>query len=395
MSGRRLVPPGETRTLSTDGREELGQFQDQTLVREGRLSLLSIDAVAHQLGELWSRRRPHVERYVERTLAEQLRDRGMFAQVSETDYLVCQPDLDEDSGHLACLRSLRKIMRHFLGASSRAPAGVLAVTAIDQRNIQVSTLSVEGLLASEARHDLAQLRAAELARARAPIVASNGRRVQVTCALQRVLELKRETTIGYRLAADVAFASTGARLTKAELQGLAGVDILKMDLSAATQGLSQTASRPGEAPLCLIVPVSYASLSSQRGRAEVVALMREAQAHVRQGVICEIYGVEVARSAVLEEAALLLRPFVLFLVGKLRSTSVADMRRLRAAGFRAVAVDCPRDRDDPEFIGWARATVKVAKEAAVALFVYGAPSARHAQYLSQAGATHVSLAEHA
>jgi hypothetical protein len=226
MSARLSVLRSDTRTLSTEGREGLAQFQDPVMVREGRLSLLSIDAVAHQLGEQWNRRRPHVERYVERTLADQLRHGGMFVQVSETDYLVCQPDLDEGAGHLACLRSLRTIMHHFLGGSSQAPAGVMAVTAVDQAGVEASPLSADSLLAAEARDDLAQRRAAELARAMAPFVASDGRRIQVSCVLQPVLELRRQTTIGYRLAPDVALASTGAKLTPADFQGLAGVDIL-------------------------------------------------------------------------------------------------------------------------------------------------------------------------
>jgi len=78
-----------------------------------------------------------------------------------------------------------------------------------------------------------------------------------------------------------------------ELSALPRADILRVDLETVARGLDRLRAEAGDTKHpTLFVPVSYTSLSSTRGCGQVVALLKEASSHVRQGLICEITDIE-------------------------------------------------------------------------------------------------------
>lgn len=385
---------GATRRLTAGLGGALHHFQDEALLARGQVNLITLDAIAGQMAGRWASRRPLVERFVDQLLGAELTGGAAHLWVSQTDVLVSHPALDRAAAQVACLRYLRKALQHFLASSLRAPEGLFQVASISADRIDALPVDIGELLETERRANLERDRAQAFARATEPFVASHGRAVRASCRLEPVLKLRPTSSIGFRLVGRVVGQTDSQELTTDETAGLAGVDILKIDQATSLHGLAQVREMDRR-PATLIVPVSYVSLSSQRGRTETVALLKQARECVEHGVISEIFGIEGAPHATLYEAVSLIKPFALFVVARLAATATGGLRQLRGSGLRGLAFDCPPHEGDAELMVWAAATVARTKQVASSVLIYGAPSQRHAERFAAAGATHVTLKDSA
>ncbi|MDB5495852.1 MAG: hypothetical protein JWP86_3189 [Phenylobacterium sp.] len=389
----------------------LERFSDRTLLAAGKVNLISLDAVRERFGKRWSLRQDQVYSFAERVLQRGLGPRGLYLRASGTDFLIVQPDQSRLAGQAACLRYLREILLHFLGDTHLAYGGVLQVTriapgAIDAKQVDMRAAELaeakaaeEGAAAELAIGDLAAGGAAAEPAARrsvdqwSPFVSVDGRQLRVSATLEPVYELKGFTRIGFRLIRRVIVIRTREELSVTSVAELSASDLLRVDLATIARGMDRVeADGEGEKQLSLIIPLSYASLASHRGRAELVQPLREADRHVTCGVICEICDIEGVPSGGLLSAVSLIKPFTLLVVGHLIHPSVQTLSRLKGAGLRALSLECPRGLSDAEFSAWAVRTLRPAKRVAGSVMVYGVESARRAGELSLVGATHVSLA---
>jgi hypothetical protein len=387
----------------------LERFADRTLLAAGKVNLISLEAVQQRFGVRWSLRQDQVCGFADRILQRGLGPRGLYLRVSSTDFLIVQPDLGRLAGQAACLRYLREILLHFLGDSHLAGRGVLQVTrigsgAIDARQVDPSVAELADAEPAEAEVPAASAPAegqsfapGEAPRPSvdrwSPFVSIDGRQLRVSATLEPVYELKGFSRIGFRMNRRVIVVRTGEELTAAAVLDLSAADRLRVDLATIARGIDRVrAETAGARQLSLIVPLSYTSLSSHRGRAELVQPLREAESHVTCGVICEICDIEGVPAGGLLSAVGLIKPFTLLVVGRLVNDPPPAPGRLAGAGLRALSVDCPRGLSDAEFVAWAARTVRRAKRVARSVMVYGVESARRAGELSLLGATHVSLA---
>jgi hypothetical protein len=181
-------------------------------------------------------------------------------------------------------------------------------------------------------------------------------------------------------------------LNAQQMANLSAADLLKVDLATLARGIDRLqAEASGEEHLSLIVPLSYASLSSSRGRAQLVQPLREAGKLVKCGVICEITDIEGVPSSSLVAAVSLIKPFALLVEGRLTTAEPPLVRRLKGAGLRALSIECPPRLADDEFSEWAERVVRRAKRVSRSVMVYQVRSERRAGELAMIGATHVSL----
>lgn len=398
------IVDGVTRIMSAGLADTLARYQDPALLEAGKINLITLDAIAQRFGARWPQRQDEVYRHVERTIQRHLGRHGSFARISETDYLVCQPDLGRFSGQAACLRRLKEIQTYFLRDSTQAEAGVLQVTRVTAREVDAEKIDPEQVEhGEEAEH--AELPAAgDFATSEAlegltvdrwsPFVASDGRELRVSCALEPVFELKGFSRIGFRMARGVRLVATEAELTPAMVSQLSRADILRIDLATIARGMDRLrAESSGEQDPSLIVPVSFTSLSNERTRVEIVTLLTAARSLVRKGIICEICDIEGAPASALLEATSVIRPVSLFVVGRLDVTppASATVREMKRAGFQAVSAECPANLGQAEFLGWGKATVAAARRVARSVLIYRTDSARQAGLAAALGATHASV----
>jgi hypothetical protein len=406
-------PPPATRMVSAGIEAALEQFSDPELLANGKVNIISLAAVQARLGARWAFKRDQIYGFADRVLERAVGANGIYLRVSETDFFIVHPDLSRVAGQAACLRYLREVLHHFLGDDQLATVNVLRVTRIvngvlDTQPIDLHAASLDdvgpgarpGPAADEPSDALGAVpqqaggdTPVDTLSRWTPFVCNDGRQLRVSATLEPVYELKGFTRIGFRMIRRVIVVQTDEELSQQRIAQLSAADLLRVDVATILRGIDRLkAGAPGDPPLSLIVPTSFVSLSSQRGRTELVAHLKAAGALVKMGVISEICDIEGVPPGVLLAAASLVRPFTVLAAGRLLAPTAAQARHLSGAGLQALSFSCPRGLGDAEFIAWATAAVGAAKQVAKSVMVYGANSMQRAGSLAALGATHVSLA---
>jgi len=401
---RARTPPAAVRLVSAGVEDALERFSDPTLLATGKINIISLEAVEARFAARWELRRDQVYDFAARVLERGVGPGGFFVRVSPTDFFVVQPDLGRLAGQAACLRYLREVLNHFLGESEMAASGVLQVTKITDGRLEARHMdeSVQADVEDTNRPELEAEPAAQPAPEEepaehpldrwTPFVAADGRKLRVSATLEPVFELKGFTRIGFRMVRRVIVMDTGEELSPQQVAMLSTSDMLRVDLATAVRGIDRlVAETSGEQQLSLIVPLSFTSLSSQKGRTEFAKQLREAGGLVRLGVICEIGDIDGVPPSALLAATSLVRPFALLVAGRLMNTKPGAIAGLEGAGLQAVSFECPVGLGEAEFIGWATRTIRSGKRIAKSVMVYRARSPKEAATLASLGASHVSL----
>lgn len=381
-----------TRLFDVDVSGALARFDAPALLDEGRINVIALDAIAERLGSRWDGKRQQIYDHVDRTLGRHLGDAGVFVRVSDVDYLIVQPDMSKFSAQASCFRYLRELLTYFLGDHREDELNVLQVTKLSGAGVDAAPADARVAEAHAARE---QAEAAEAARALDPsalFVAGDGRAIRASAVLEPVLELKAHRRIGYRMARRVLDQRTDAPLSMADLSRLSRTDIERIDLAVISRGLERLHNEdPDSREPSLVLPVSYVTLSSQRGRTAVAGLFKQAQASVRRGLICEVCDIEGVPEGALLGAVSLMRPFCLFMVGR-REAPFGPSNALAAASMQGASIECPPNlTDDAEFLAWARQAVEAGRKVARSVMLFRIPSIRHMAIASHLGATHASL----
>lgn len=392
-----VQPEPATRIMSVDLAVAVERFGDPDLLSEGKVNLISLDAVVERLGARWAQRRDHIQDHVDRTLQRGLGAQGYHLRISETDFLVCQPELGRFSGQAACLQILGEILTHFLGEATQADQFVHQVTKISANAIEawrVRAIEVEEGEQAERQAQSASQKAGRTLDRWTPFVASDGRELGVTCSLEPVIELKSFGRIGFRMAARVVVIASGETLTPGGIGQLSSADLLRIDLATLARGMERLRAVAGGCRQpSLIAPVSFVTLSSRRGRGEVAKLLMEARGLVKRGVICEIRGIEGVPQGVMLSAISLIRPYCLFVVAHISAAppAVSTLGQLKRSGMHALSVECPRGLADAAYLRWMKATIEAARAVVRSTLLYGVPSHRHTTLAARLGATHASV----
>jgi hypothetical protein len=226
----------------------------------------------------------------------------------------------------------------------------------------------------------------------APFLTADGRQLRVTATLDPVFEAKGFTRIGFRLIQRVMSVRYNGEdaLTAQQVSQLSTAELLRVDLATIARGVDRLQAEAAQ-QLSLIVPISYTSLASMKGRGEVVARLKDTGGLVKLGVICEILDVDGVPPSILLAAVSLVKPFALLVVGRLADTDPKAILRLEGTGLQALSFECPPDLGEPEFQAWAAGAVTAAKRVAKAVLVYGAGTPARAGILAALGASHVSV----
>jgi hypothetical protein len=412
----RAAAASAPRMVSAGLEASLEQFSDPQLLAEGKVNVISLEAVQERLGKRWAFKRDQVYGFTDRVLERGVGTDGIYLRASETDFFIVHPDLGRLAGQAACLRYLREVLQYFLGDDDMAGASVLQVTRISGGVLDTQPIDLRAARNADLGSDVVPGRgpsgplptpdplpppllgeageAGEESISRwTPFVCNDGRQLRVSATLEPVYELKGFTRIGFRMIRRVIVVQTDEELSQQQIAQLSAADLLRVDVATILRGIDRMKVSDGaESPLSLIVPLSFVSLSSQRGRAELVAHLKAAGGLVKMGVICEICDIEGVPPGMLLAAASLVRPFTLLVAGRLLAPTPGGARQLSGAGLKALSFDCPAGLGDAEFIGWAAAAIGAAKQVAKSVMVYGASSMQRAGSLASLGATHVSIA---
>ena len=389
-----------TRLASANARQALSKLQSSPAIGEGRICLVSLDAVRERMGARWVGRREVVYENMQATLRRHLQPHDLSMRISETEFLVAQPGASRLAGQACCLNVLREVLTYFLGSVTTSEIVVCEVSSIDGEHIGARKLDPFALEAQVAT--LPPEPAEPPPRAPpfvsqdrwSPFVSHDGRRLRVSCQLEPVFQLKTYARIGYRMTRRALQLPAETPLSAAEEAKLAGADIERLDFATLARGLNRLQQQAeGERQPSLILPVSYATLSSHRGRAQLAEFLRAARSNVQQGLICEICDIEGIPPSALLAATSLIKPFCLFVLGRLQAPPPGPLTALRDVGLHGLCVPCPSGLTDEEaFCAFVETVMKAARPAGVrAVMMTGIASARLTAIAGLCGATHASF----
>lgn len=362
---------------------------------DGLVNVIAFDAIADRLGPRWPDRRELVHQHAERTLQRYLAGAGTFLRISETDYVIIHAGTDRTTAQVLCINAMRETLTHFLGEALIGDLVVHEVTRvtaegvfgerIDAAAVQAMDVLAPSMSEPDLRGPVDQW---------TPFVASDGRRVRVSCQLEPVFQLKTSERIGYRMARRILAMPSETPLTPAERRNLARADIERVDFATLARGLDRLRNTPdGARQPTLIVPVSYTTLSSARARPLILEFFRAAQATVQHGLIGEVCDIDGVPPSALQSAVAAIRPYCLFAVGQITEVSVSNLRSLREAMLQGVTIECPsHGESEAEFIGWTQALIKAARPKLRSVIAYRLASWRSAAIAGALGVTHASLA---
>ena len=379
--------------------QELGptleRFQASGLLEDGRINLIGLDAIADRLGDKWEARQEQIYDHVERSLTRHLEGDGFFQRVSPTDYLVVQPSLAKFSAQVSCLAYLRDLLSHFLGGAAPEAIDVLEVTSLSGGRIFAAEIDrAHAAAAAKTEPPVTPQDPDGLPTPWNPFVAADGRTLKVSCHLEPVFELKTFAQIGFRIARRVLAMPSGLELSTQELRNLTTADIEKVDLATIARGVSRLRSEQGNAKQpTLFLPVSYSTLASQRGRGPLIARFNEATRGVERGLICEINDIEGVPGSALAAVTVMIKPFCVIVVGKLREAPGRSPEALRGVRLQGIAFEAgqhPLER--AEFTAWAERSIAHARCVTRSVIIHGLAGPEYLGLAGLAGATHGSLA---
>jgi len=400
--GERGPSTAITRLASADAQQALERIQASSLLGEGRVCLMSLDAIRERLGLRWDARRDRIYDHAQQSLRRSLGPHCFFLRVSETDFLVAQPGVGRVAGQAACLNCLRDVLTYFLGEALLADIVVHEVTSLADGQIGARTLDPEAVEAEAQTLPQVSEKALQPAAAASvmssdrwtPFVAHDGQRLRASCQLEPVLQLKTYGRIGYRLRRRILSLPSETPLSRADQQKLTSADIERIDFATLARGLNRLEQEGGgDRQPSLILPVSFTTLSSKRGRATLAEFFRAAQESVQRGLICEVCDIEGVPPSTMLAVTSLMRPFCLFLIGHLSTAPTNGLAALKDAGLQGVSIERPPGLgSDAAFDAFAKSLTAAAKPVVRAVMIYGLAGPRQAAIASLHGASHASFA---
>lgn len=403
-NAEKLQSLGVDRLAAADGAAMLEHLEGSPLIAEGRVALISLEAVRERMADRWPYKREQVWEQIERCIQRQMGALVMSARVTDTDFVVAQPQVERYAAHAGCLSVLREILTFFLGEARTADLRLREVTSlsggvIDGRKVDPRTVMVEAAKAQAASAAPApsvvvpEIAAEDASPDRwSPFVAGDGRRLKVSCRIHPVFELRELRLVGHRLEPRVSDMRTGNFLDGQGVTLLSPGDRERVDLATIARGVSRLrATEQNSRQPLLMLPAAFTTLGSTRGRIALSQALREARIDDATRIVCEIHELDGAPSARLLEAVSLVRPFCYATVGQVRD----DRRSIEAAargGLGGVVLDLAgREENDQDlmvrlhaFAALARAQVKVA-------MAFGLSTPRQLALARLAGLTHASM----
>ncbi len=280
-----------TRIKATDAAALLERLSGSDRVERGSVYVLSVEAIREHSPERWSRRRDDVWGYMARKLDEHLSYQDLHQQISDTDCLVAMTTEDGIAAQAVGLKILEEVLHHFLGAAERIDIRIKSVGRIE--GTELTCVELDPVVIAKARDEAAAAYVAAVSpeeeRQRNPIsfVAASGLRLRIDFAIEQVVSLRHGVTAVLRVEPTVSFAATGEVIPPRKFAKLSDEDLAVVDrasLSFAALYMPEDARH--QPPL--IVPASFRTMGSRKGRHSLAVIEGVKPERVRQGLLLEL-----------------------------------------------------------------------------------------------------------
>jgi len=283
------------RIAATDAAAIFERLAATDLIERGCVVVISVDAIRDRAADRWPRRRDDVWTYVERKLNEHLSYHDVHQRVTETDFLVAMTSEDAAAAQAICMRILEEVLVHFVGEANKSDVKIRAVGAVRDGELCCTDLDPYRIEAVSKQTPVSYQQDVdpEEAKRRNPVsfVVASGQQVRIDFSLEPIVSLRHQVTAAVRVRPSVSYAGTGTSIPSRLFAKLADEDIAYIDRATQDYGAlflaKESASRPA-----LILPASFRTLASRKGRAGLATLKDVTPQQMKRGAIIEFIDVD-------------------------------------------------------------------------------------------------------
>ena len=304
---------GPARLTSADPAVVFARLEETGLIARGGVNIIGLDTVRDRLAERWPRKRPVVWEHLEALADRQLGPGDLCLRLNDTDFAIAISGEEPIPAQARCLRILRAVLEHFLGACRTDELVIRQVTAIVAGEVQCTPLDPrtidEGASGSAPAPNVARAKARFNEQ---PFIMSSmgGRDMILKHEFEALTSLPGRKPVATVLEPSVVDVATGRRIPAYAFGRLSDPDLWSID--QLTLALAAEAAERGYPTPPLLLPLAYQSVSGSKGRARVVELLGTAA----RGLAVAVTNVEpgTPRGCLAEAVAMLRRMDVTVLI---------------------------------------------------------------------------------
>jgi hypothetical protein len=262
----------------------------------GSALVINVDVIRDWTGDRWRSERADVWDYVNARIEEHLDESDLRHRVTETDFLIAMTTEDGVAAQAVGLQILEETVAFFLGEADPEKLKIRALTRIEGRELvcfeldPVKIRAVTELTDSTEPHEApdpdpeAELNPTMFA-------ASNGDRLRVDYSTELVLSLRHGVTAALRIVPKVRMIATDQVIPTHMFNKLSDEDIDVIDRATlAYAALFLPTDARVESPV--IVPVSFRTMGSRKGRNYLATLENTTAERIRQGMLIELVDID-------------------------------------------------------------------------------------------------------
>lgn len=377
----------------------LQRLTGNDLVARGSVNVISIKAIRQWAGEWWSQKRGDVWTYVELKLNEHLDRQDMRARISDSEFLIAMNTDQGLAAQATSVRILEDVLTHLLGSASPMDLGIRSVIGVEGGEAVCRPIDAATVLAARARRDSARspVRVAvdpadETRRTPVAFTTAGGAALRVDFTLEHVVNLRRNVTTAVRIEPMVTHLATGRQASARALTKLSDRDVAFIDESTLKYAAVFARSAQGPNTPELILPASFRTLGTQRGRDLLTGTAGLSLALLRGGIQIEL--VDITRGTPagrLLEVVGLLRALTRGVIARVPPDKEA-LRVLRDARLAGLALDASDLTGEAAKIAMdIMAFGRDARGLAPMTILQGLPQEGYFAAAETAGLTHASL----
>jgi GGDEF domain-containing protein len=299
MSLATADPQTDPQRLEAAGLETmLERFASPEMLARGTVNVISVAAIRAKSGDRWSRRAEDVWAYTDRRLEEHLSPGDVHHRLNATDFLVAMPSRDAVTAQVVAMRVLEEVLTHFLGEAKPGDIDVKAVTAVENGSLTCATVDPDLLAvmrtqplpeAPPPNHSFVGVDLAE-ERKRNPVsfVTGSGLTLRIDFSVEPLISLKHNATAGLRIEPIVTDERSGRIIPARAFFRLEDQELARIDAATVAYGALYLPKAEGRSQPPIILPQSFRTMASRKGRAALISQAGAATTVVKTGVVVEL-----------------------------------------------------------------------------------------------------------
>lgn len=366
----------------------------------GSVVVISLAAIRERAGPRWERKRGDVWAYVDRKVSEHLTFQDLSQRVGEADYLLVMNSEGGVAAQAVALKILEEVLMHFLGAAETRDMSVRAVTSLAGGEVVCSALDPTAIKKAvpappPVRKPATKEIDPEEEKRRNPFIftTGSGLKLRIDFSVEKVVALKLGVVAAIRIEPTVTETVTNRIIPSRAFAKLHDSDLSVIDKATLDYAALYVPGIDGTTTPAMIVPVSFRTMSTTKGRAALIDAAEGAPQRMKASVILELVDIDRGTpTGRLVEVAGLLKTLCRAVFARIQGGKDA-MAPLVGARLAGVTLDAGElaGVDERKTAALILDFAKQAKGLAPALAVQGLSSEVMFAIAETAGLTHASL----